>query len=153
MNTLRAETVDETGACYSALSETRSLYSHSTAEREKETRRRAALTCYFQRGIVAHCLSQVVAGNADVGTFVRLAPSSVDDAQEEKGATGQQHALGAGIVPVCFHPLTIFVPLHCWSWPPLRLTVERGRLPFGYDQVRWVLYNPRWGVLLAQPRS
>lgn len=87
MNTLSTETVKETGACYSAASNS-SIHTHTGGKEEEETGRHAALTGYFQRGVVAHRLSQVVAGDADVGTFVRFAPSSVDDAKKEERATG-----------------------------------------------------------------
>lgn len=155
MNTLSAETQEETGACYSATSEPKLLYSHPTPESGVGVKvgRHAALTGYFQRGVVAHCLSQVVASNTDVRTFIRFTPPSMDDAQEEERATGKKHALRTGIVPVRFHPLSILVPLHCRGWPPLCFTVESGGLPFGYDQVRGMLHNPGWGVLLAQTGS
>lgn len=111
------------------------------------------LTGYFQRCITADSFSQVVPGHADIGSLVRFAPSSMNDAKEEKWATEQQHALWSGIVPVCFNTLSILVPLHRWGRPPLCFTVESGRLPFGNNQVRWVLHNPGWGVLLAQTGS
>lgn len=79
MNTLSTETLKETGACYSAASKPNSSI-HNHTGGEEEIRRHAALTGYFQGGVVAYCLSQVVAGHADIGTFVRFAPSSMDNA-------------------------------------------------------------------------
>lgn len=77
----------------------------------------------------------------------------MNNTQEEKRASGKQHAVRTWVIFVSFHPLSILVPLHCRGWPPLCFTIESGRLPFGYNQVRRVLHNSRWGVLLAQTRS
>lgn len=111
------------------------------------------LTCYFQRSIAADSFAQVVAGHADIGSLIWFAPSPMNDAQEEKRAAGQQHAVRTWIVFVRFYPLAILVPLHCRSWPPLCFTVESGWLTLGYNQVRRVLHNPGWGVLLAKTGS
>ena len=95
-------------------------------------------------------LSQVVAGHAHVAAVVGLAAAAVHDAQEEERAAGQQHALGAGVVPVRLHPLPVLVPLHRGGGPALRLAVEGGRLPLGHDEVRGVLGDAGGEVLLAQ---
>lgn len=151
LSTLSIETLEEARNRRTIL--TSQLLAHHTTTREEEIAMYAALTGYFQRGVVAHCLPQVVAGNTNVGTFIRLASPSVDDAQKEEGAAGEQHALRAGIVPVGLHPFAIFVPLHSRGWPTLRLTVESGGFPLGDDQIRRVLDNPGWGVLLTETRS
>lgn len=80
MNTLNTESLGETGARYSTASKPKLMHSRPHSRAKEEIGRHAALTGYFEWGIVAHCLSQVVAGNADIGTFVRLAPSSVENA-------------------------------------------------------------------------
>lgn len=147
-STLSVGRLEETRNPCAILAPQRLVRSHATCAAEIATY--AALTSYFQRSVVAHCLSQVVAGYTNVGTFVRLAPTSVDDAQKEEGAAGEQHALRTGIVPIRFHPFAIFVPLHSWGWPTLRLTVESGGFPLGNDQVRRVLNNPGRRVLLAE---
>lgn len=77
MNTFSSETLEGTGDCYSAASEPKLLHSRG---QEEEIGRHAARTGYFQRGIVAHGFSQVVASNTDVGSLVWFAPSSMDDA-------------------------------------------------------------------------
>lgn len=70
----------------------------------------------------------------------------MDDAQEEEGAAGQEHAVRTGVVLVCLHTLPIFVPLYGGSGPALRLAVERGGLPFGDNQIRGVFRYPRSAV-------
>lgn len=56
MNTLRAGTLGETRPSYSASSEPK-LFIHTHSREENETGRHAALTGYFQWGVVAHCFS------------------------------------------------------------------------------------------------
>ncbi|TNN86761.1 hypothetical protein EYF80_002944 [Liparis tanakae] len=86
--------------------------------------------------VVTDRLAQIVSGHAHVAAVVRLAPSSVDDTQEEEGAAGQQHAVGAGVVAVRLDALPVFGPLHRRGRTALGLTVESGRLPFGDDEAR-----------------
>ena len=102
---------------------------------------------------MTHSLAEVVPRHAHVAPVVGLAAAAVDDAQEEERAAGQQHAVGARVVPVRLHPLAVLVPLHRGSGAPLRLAVEGGRLPLGHDQVRGVLHDPGRSVLLTQPRA
>lgn len=109
-----------------------------------------ALTGYFQGGVPAHGLPEVVPGHAHVAAFVGLAAASVGDAQEEEGAGGQQHAVGARVLAVRLHALAVFVPFHRGRRPTLCLAVECGRLPFGHDEVRGVLHDAGRGVFLAE---
>lgn len=109
------------------------------------------LTGYFQRCIPAYSLAQVVPGHADVHPLIRLAPPAVHNAQEKEGATGQQHAMGTGVLFVCLHPLAIFVPLYYWGGAPLSFAVERSWLPLGDYEVRGVFYYPGRGVF--KPRT
>ena len=75
-------------------------------------------------------LAEIVSGHTHVAAVVRLAPSPVDDAQEEEGSTGEQHSMRAGVVSVRLHALPVFVPLYRRGRAALGLTVESGRLPF-----------------------
>lgn len=86
------------------------------------------LTGYFQRGISANGLSQVIAGNASVNTLVGFAAASVNDAQEKKGAARQQHAVGSRVILISFNVLAVFIPLHRGRGPTLCLAVQGGRL-------------------------
>lgn len=86
------------------------------------------LTGYFQRCVSANSLSEVIAGNTRVNALVWFAAASVNDAQEKKGAAGQQHAVGAWIVLIGLHMLTVFVPLHRGHGPTLCLAVQGRRL-------------------------
>lgn len=73
------------------------------------------------------------------------------NAQEEEGATGQEHAMRPGVVSVGFHTLAILVPLYTGRGSALCLTVEGGRLPLGDDQIGGVLRNPRSAVFKPWP--
>ncbi len=97
-------------------------------------------------------LAQIVSGHAHVAAIVGLAPSSVDDAQEEEGPAGQQHAMGAGVVAVRLNALPIFVPFHRRGRAALCLTVKSSWFPFGHNEVRGVLHNAGREVLLAKTR-
>ena len=122
-------------------------------KRQERTGKILRLTCNFQRGIATDGFSEVVSGHADVRPFVRFAASAMDYSQEEQGAAGQQHAVGARIVLVRLHPLSVLVPLHGGRGPPLGLAVEGGRLALGHDQVGGVLHDAGRGVLLPQTGS
>lgn len=110
------------------------------------------LTGNVERGVAADGLPQVVARDAGVDALVRFASASVHDAEEKERAAGQEHAVGAGVVPVRLHTLAILVPLYGGGGPALRLAVQGGRLPLGHDQVRRVLRNPRRAVFKPCPR-
>lgn len=112
----------------------------------------AALTCYFQRRVVTDRLAQIVAGHTHVAAVVGFAPPAVDDAQEEEGAGGEQHAVRAGVVKVGLDVLAVFVPFHCRRRAALRLAVESCWFPFGHDEVRGVLYDLGREVFLAKTR-
>lgn len=75
----------------------------------------------------------------------------MDDAQEEEGAAGQEHAVGPGVVFVRLNALAILVPLYAGSGSALGLAVEGGGLPLGHDQIRGVLRNPRCAVFKPCP--
>jgi len=122
-------------------------------EIKKKEKTESWLTCYFQRCVAADSFSHVVPGHADVGSLIRFAPSSMNDAKEEERAARQQHAMRSWVIFVRFHPLSVLVPLHRRGWPPFRFAVESGGLPLGDNQVRWVLHYPGWGVLLPQTGS
>lgn len=119
---------------------------------QSEKKKTAALTSYFQGCIVTDRLAQIISGHTDVAAVVWLAPTSVNDAQEEEGSAGQQHAVGARVVSVRLNALAIFIPFHCRGWTALCLTVERGWFPFRHNQIRGVLYNPGWEVFLSETR-
>lgn len=108
------------------------------------------LTSHLQRGIPAGGFTQVVPGHADIDALVRLAAAAVHNAEEEEGAAGQQHAVGAGVLMVRLHALSVFVPLHGGRRAALRPAAQRGRLTPGHQQVRGVLHDAGCGVL--QPR-
>lgn len=110
------------------------------------------LTGDVERGVATDGLPQVVAGHAGVDALVRFAPASVHDAEEEEGAAGQEHAVGAGVVPVRLHALAILVPLYGGRGPALRFAVQGRRLPLGHYQVRGVLRDPRRAVFIPRPR-
>lgn len=110
------------------------------------------LTGDVQRGVATDGLPQVVAGHAGVDALVRFAAPSVHDAEEEERAAGQEHAVGAGIVPVRLHALAILVPLYGGGGPALRFAVQGRRLPLGHYQVRGVLRDPGRTVFKPWPR-
>lgn len=72
-------------------------------------------------------------------------------AQEEERAAGQQHAVGTRVIPVRLHALAVLVPLDGRDGPALRLAVEGGGFPLGYDQIRGVLHDPGGAVFIAWP--
>lgn len=98
-------------------------------------------------------LAQIVSGHAHVAAIVWLAPSSMDDPQEEEGSAGEQHTMRAGVVAVCLNALSVFVPLHRRGRTALSLAVESGRLPFGHNEVRRVLHDAGREVFLAKTGS
>lgn len=110
------------------------------------------LTGNFQWSVATNGLSQVVAGHTGVNALVWFAPSAVHDAQEEKGAAGQEHAVRTRVIFVCLHTFTIFVPFNAGDGAALCLAVEGGRLPLGDNQIRGVLRNPRRAVFKTRPR-
>lgn len=102
---------------------------------------------------MADGLSEIVASHADVRALVRFAPTSVNYFQEEQRSGGKEHAMGARVVPIRFHPLAIFVPLHRGRGASLGLAVERSGFALGYDQVGGVLHDAGRVVVLPQTRS
>lgn len=114
---------------------------------------RVLLTGYLQRRVPADCLTQVVPGYTHVHSFVRFAPSSMHDAQKEKRAAGQQHAVGARVFSVRFDSLPILVPLDDRSRPSFRFAIQCRWLPFGHNEVRRVLYDPWRKVFKTRARA
>lgn len=110
-----------------------------------------SLTSNIQRSVAADGLSQVVPGDAGVDALVRFAPAAVHYAQEEERAAGQQHAVGTRVIPVRLHALAVLVPLDGRDGPALRLAVEGGGFPLGYDQIRGVLHDPGSAVFITRP--
>lgn len=105
---------------------TEQICSQTDWGRERKARIRvqmSQLTCDLQRGITADGLAQVIPRYAHVHSFIRLAASSVNDSEEEKGTAGEEHAVGAWILTVRFDSLAIFVPLHHRGRPTFGLTV------------------------------
>ena len=128
---------------------TYTLASKQSLLRHKETF--GALTGYIERSIATNGLPQVVAGDTGVDALVWFAPASVHDAEEEEGAAGQQHAMRPGVIFVGLNALAVLVPLHAGDGSALSFAVESGGLPFGDDQIRGVLHNPRRAVLGPWP--
>lgn len=81
------------------------------------------LTCDLQRGITADSFAQVIPCYAHVHPFVGLAAPSVNYSEKKEGAAGEEHTVGARILPVCFNSLAIFIPLHRGGRPTFGLTV------------------------------
>ncbi len=124
--------------------------------REREARIRvqmSRLTCDLQRGITADGLAQVIPRYAHIHSFIRLAASSVNDSEEEKRTAGEEHAVGAWILTVRFDSLAIFVPLHHRGRPTFGLTVQRGGLALGNNEVWGVFDNPWGGIFQPRTRS
>lgn len=101
------------------------------------------LTGYLQRCVPADSLTQVVPGYTDIHSLIWFAPPSMHDTQKEKGAAGQQHAMGSRVFLVRLHPLPILVPLNDGGGTSFRFAVQRCWLPLGHNEVGGMLYYPR----------
>lgn len=57
----------------------------------------------------------------------------MDDAQKEEGPAGEQHSVGARILPVRLDALPIFIPFHSGGRAAFGFTVKGGWFPFGHN--------------------
>lgn len=104
------------------------------------------LTSDLQRGVPTDGVASLVSGHTPVHASV-LFLLPMHDPQEEQGPSRQQDAVRLGIRRWSTHRFTVFEPLYCRLWLPLRLAIQRHGFVLRYYHVRRVFCDPRCPVL------